>query len=398
MKTEARQEGAIRLAATSGAARGETIEALALELDEVVVGTRRLDLATLAERPSKPLANPARVKLVLEGGDQERILARADEQGVAITSFESAQGCEVRVHALRTGQRRALAVGQPKTLAASISPNGKCVIVLDEEGGVLCYDVAALAYPDSARARKPPPGSRASIDLARGARLWLVAAGTSIEVRMMRDEKAVATVDLPPLGDEVTCAIFLPDASGFLVGTADGVVMRFELLLDRVGSSRDARVAAIADGVDAAIAGTSWTRYAPRVDVYDERTENGRTTLYFVADHYEYHQLRHGVRDRVPRRHCDPPHDQRPALPRLRQRPGRARRLVDGGCGRGRGREVLRRGPASIRLMLPSARREARYDATAPHSQDEGGARRGPDPLRLVHHPGLSGLSLPVAR
>lgn len=292
MDTEARLEGAVRLTATSGSARGETIEALALEFEEVVAGTRRLDLATLAERPSKPLANPARVKLVLE--EQERILARNDEQGVAVTSIESAAGYEVRLHALRTGKKSALAVGQARTLAANVSPDGKCVIVLDEGGRVLCYDIKSPSYPDSASARKPPPGKPASIELARGSRLWLVAAGTSIEVRMMRDEKPVATVDLPALGNEVTCAMFLPDASGFLVGTAEGVVMRFELLVDRVGTTREAYVAAITDGVSAAIAGTSWTRYAPRVDVYDERTENGRTTLYFVADLYESHQAQSG--------------------------------------------------------------------------------------------------------
>lgn len=292
MKTEPRVDGAVRLAATSGSARGETIEALALEFEEVVAGTRRLDLATLAERPPKPLANPARVKLVLE--EHERILARNDEQGVAVTSIESARGCEVRIHALRTRRTSALAVDQPKALAAAISLDGKCVIVLHEGGRVLCYDIKAPSYPDSASAREPPAGKRASIDLARGSRLWLAAAGTSIEVRMMSDVKPVAAIELPELGNEVTCAMFLPDVSGFLVGTAEGVVMRYELLVDRVGTSREAQLAAIADGVDAAIAGTTWTRYEPRVDVYDERTENGRTTLYFVADHYEYHQAQSG--------------------------------------------------------------------------------------------------------
>jgi hypothetical protein len=288
-----RHEGLVRLAATSSP--GESVEALAVDCTEVVAGTsRRLDLTTLEERPRKPLVRPAHAKIVLEGVDQERILAVAPEQGVAITSFDSGQGCEVRAHALRTGKKRGLAVGQPTTLAASISPDGKSVLVLDKEGHVLRYDLTTLAYPDSASAQKPAPGRRASIDLARGGRLWLVSTGSSIEVRMMNDAKAVATVDLSPLADDVTCAIFLPDGSGFLAGTARGIVMRFELLLDRVGSSRDARVAAIADAVDAEIAGTRWTRHAPRVDVYDERTENGRTTLYFVADHYEYHQAQSG--------------------------------------------------------------------------------------------------------
>jgi hypothetical protein len=292
-KAALRHGGSVRLAATSE--RGETVESLALDGNEVVAGSsRRLDLATLEERPSKPLQRPAHARIVLEGGDQERILALAPEQGVAITSFVSKRGDEVRLHALRTGKRHELAVGQRKMVAAGVSPNGKCAIVLDEEGRVLCYDLATLAYPCSARARKPQHGKRASIQVARGGRLWLASAGASIEVRMMSDEKAVATVDLTPLGDEVTSAIFLPDGSGFLAGTAQGVVMRFELLLDRVGPSREARNAAIADAVDASIAGTRWSRYAPRVDVYDERSENGRTTLYFVADHYEYHHAQSG--------------------------------------------------------------------------------------------------------
>ena len=70
--------------------------------------------------------------------------------------------------------------------------------------------------------------------------------------------------------------------------------MRYELLLDRVGASREARIAAIADAVDAAIAGARWIRYSPRVDVYDERADGGRTTLYFVSDDYEYNQAQSG--------------------------------------------------------------------------------------------------------
>ena len=292
-KIAPRYDGAVRLAATSES--GEPVESLALQGDEVVAGgARRLDLATLSERPSKPLAPLAHSRIVLEGGDQERILVLAPERGVAISAVASERGDEVRLHDLRAGKRRGLAVGQRTMLAASVSPNGKVVILLDEEGSVLCYDLSTRAYPSSARARKPARGKRASIDLARNSRLWLAAAGALVEVRMMNDEKAVATVDLSPLADQVTSAIFLPDASGFLAGTARGVVMRFELLLDRVGSSRDARTAAIADAVDAAIAGTQWRRYAPRVEVYDERTGSGRTTLYFVADHYEYHHAQSG--------------------------------------------------------------------------------------------------------
>jgi len=288
-----RHDGAVRLAATSEP--GEPVESLALQGNEVVAGgARRLDLETLRERPSKPLAPLAHSRIVLEGGDQERMLVLAPERGVAISAIASERGDEIRLHDLRAGARRALAIGQCTTLAAGVSPTGKVVILLDEQGRVLCYDLTNLAYPASARARKPARGKRASVDLARSSRLWLAAAGALIEVRMMNDEKAVATVDLSPLGDEVASAIFLPDASGFLAGTARGVVMRFELLLDRVGSSRDARIAAIADAVDADIAGRRWSRYAPRVEVYDERTESGRTTLYFVADHYEYHHAQSG--------------------------------------------------------------------------------------------------------
>jgi hypothetical protein len=287
-----RHEGAIRLVAVSKA--NDAVESLALDGEEVVVdGSRRLDLATLAERPSKLLHRP-HPRIVLEGGEQERILALAPEQGVAVSALASEAGSEVRLHELRTGRRRALAVGQARTLAASVSSDGKSVIVLDEEGRILCYDVSTFAYPGSARSRKPPPGKRASIDLAPGGRLWLVAAGPSIEVRMMSDEKALATVDLSPLADDVTSVIFLPGGSGFLAGTARGVVMRYELLLDRVGISREARVAVIADAVDAAIAGTRWIRHGPRVEVYDERAECGRTTLYFVADHYEYNHAQSG--------------------------------------------------------------------------------------------------------
>lgn len=288
-----RHEGAVRLAATSE--RGEAVDSLALDDQEVVAGSsRRLDLATLGERPSKPLERPAHAKIILDGGGQERILALAPEQGVAISALASEHGDEVRLHDLRSGRTRGLAVRQRTTLAASVSPSGKGVIVLNDEGSVLHYDLSTLAYPSSARARKPERGKRASVDLARGGRLWLAAAGPSIEVRMMNDEKAVASVDLSPLGDEVASVLFLSDASGFLAGTARGVVLRFELLLDRVGSSRDARIAAIADAVDAAMAGTRWLRFAPHVEVYDERTESGRTTLYFVADHYEYHHAQSG--------------------------------------------------------------------------------------------------------
>jgi hypothetical protein len=70
--------------------------------------------------------------------------------------------------------------------------------------------------------------------------------------------------------------------------------MRFELLLDRVGSSREARLRAIADAVDAAMSEGRWLRYEPRVEVYDERTEGERTTLDFVADHYEYNHAQSG--------------------------------------------------------------------------------------------------------
>ena len=291
-KRAPRLEGAIRLVAVSKA-NGQ-IESLELDGEEVVVdGSRRLDLATLAERPSKPLHRPPHPKIVLEEG-KERILALAPEQGVAISSFVSGQGSEVRFHELRTGRKRALAVGQPRTLAAGISPNGKGVIVLDEEGRVLCYDVSTRAYPGSARIRKPAPGKRASIALAPGRRLWLAATGPSIEVRMMSDEKASATVDLSPIGDDVTSVIFLPGGNGLLAGTARGVVLRYELLLDRVGTSREARIAVIADTVDAAIAGTRWIRYNPRIDVYDERIDGSRTTLYFVADHYEYNHAQSG--------------------------------------------------------------------------------------------------------
>jgi len=288
-----RLDGAIRLAARSEP--GDPVDALALDGQEVVAGSsRRLDLATLGERPSKQYARPAHAAIVLEGGDQERLLALGPEQGVAISALASERGHEVRLHDLRAGKRRGLAVGQKKTLAAGISPNGKGVIVLDEEGRVLHYDLATQAYPTSTRARRPEPGKPACVELARGGRLWLAAAGASVEVRMMHDEHAVATVDLSPLGDEATSVLFLPDTSGLLVGTARGVVMRFELLLDRVGSSREARVAVIADAVDAAFARTRWLRYAPRVEIYDERTESGRTTLYFVADHYEYHHAQSG--------------------------------------------------------------------------------------------------------
>lgn len=110
----------------------------------------------------------------------------------------------------------------------------------------------------------------------------------------MTDEKAVATVDLAPVGEDVTSAMFLPDASGFVVGTARGVVMRFELLLDRIGSGREARLAAVADAVDAAMSEGRWLRFEPRIEVYDEATEGGRTTLYFVADHYEYNHAQSG--------------------------------------------------------------------------------------------------------
>ena len=291
-KRAPRLEGAIRLAAVSKA--NGPVESLALDGEEVVVdGSRRLDLLTLGERPSKALHPAQHPKIVLEG-DRERILALAPEQGVAITSFVSEQGSEVRFHELRLGRKRALAVGQSRMLAAGISPNCKGVILLDEEGRVLCYDVSTRAYPSSAHVRKPAPGKRASIALAPGQRLWLVAVGPSIEVRMMNDEKALATVDLLPLADDVTNAIFLPGAGGLLCGTARGVVMRCELLLDRVDATREARIAVIADAVDAAIAGTSWMRCNPRVDVYDERADGGRTTLYFVADDYEYHQAQSG--------------------------------------------------------------------------------------------------------
>jgi hypothetical protein len=285
-----RHEGAVRLVATSGS--GEPIESLALDDQEVVAGSsRRLELATLHERAAKPLEPPAPAPIVGEG---ERILALTPETGTAISTFASESGEEVRLHTPPAGKTRVLAVGQRRTLAASISRNGSSVIVLDEEGHVLCYDLSTSAYPGSARTRKPGRGKRASIDLARGGRLWMAAAGPFIEVRMMNDAKAVATVDLSPVGDEVTSVRFLADASGFIVGTTRGVVMRFELLLDRIGSSREARVAAIADAVDAALAGTRWIRYAPRVEIYDERTANGRTTLYFVAEHYEYHHAQSG--------------------------------------------------------------------------------------------------------
>jgi hypothetical protein len=281
------------LAATS--APGELVETLAIDGTEVVAGTsRRLDLTTLEERPSRPLVRPPHAKIELEGVDQERILALAPEPGVAITSFDSGHGCEVRAHGLRSGKKRVLAGSQPTTLAASISPDGESVLILDKEGRVLRYELRTLAYPSSASVPKPAPGKRTSMDLARGGRLWLVSTGSSLEVRMMDDANPVATVDLSPVADEVTCAIFLPDGSGLLAGTARGIIMRFVLLLDHVGSSRDARVAAISDAVDAAIAGAGWNHYAPRIDVYDERTVNGRTTLYFVADHYEYHQAQSG--------------------------------------------------------------------------------------------------------
>src|SRR5690606_4370620 len=125
-------------------------------------------------------------------------------------------------------------------------------------------------------------------------RLWVVATGYSVDVRMMNDAATVATVDLLPIADEVTSVLLLPDETGVLAGTARGAVMRFELLLDQVGASREARVAVIADAVDAAIAETRWLRFSPRVDVYDERTEGGRTTLYFVADRYEYDHAQSG--------------------------------------------------------------------------------------------------------
>lgn len=288
-KIAPRCEGAARLAATSGS--GDAVEALALDDQEVVVGSaRRLDLATLSERPAKPLERPAQI--VLEDG--ERVLALSRESGVTLSALASESGDEVRAHLVRTGKKRTIAVGQRSMLAAGISPDGKGVIVLDEDGRVLCYDLSTHVYPGSARARQPPRGKRASMDLARGGRLWIAAAGASIEVRLMNDDKALATVDLSPLADVVTSVRFLPDASGFLAGTARGTVMRFELLLDRIGSGRDARIATIADAVDAAIAGKRWLRYAPRVEVYDERTDSGRTTLYFVAGHYEYHHAQSG--------------------------------------------------------------------------------------------------------
>lgn len=288
-----RHEGAVRLAATSEP--GDEIDALALDGEEVVAGgSRRLDLATLRERTPKPLEHRAPAAIVLDGGGQERVLALAPECGLAVSALTSEHGDEVRLHWLRSRTMRAVAIRRPTILAASISPNGRSIVILDETGHVSCYDLSSRPYPSSARARNVERGGRASIDLARDGRLWVVAAGASVEVHLMSDDEPVATVDLSPLGDQATSVRFLPDAGGFLVGTARGVVMRFELLLDRVGASRDARIAAIADAVDAAIAGTCWRRYAPRVEVYDERTESGRTTLYFVADHYEYHHAQSG--------------------------------------------------------------------------------------------------------
>ena len=289
--TQIRFAGAIRHGATS--APGDRVDVLALDGEHVVAGhVRRLDLATLREQPPKPLERPAPAPVPLVLDAEERILALAPERGLAITTLHSAGGAEVRVRVLATGKKRALAVCQRTTAAARFSPDGRFALVLDGDGGVLRYDLRSDAYPGSARARKPEPGKRACVDVARGGRLWLAATGSSIEVRLMNAEKA--TVDLAPVDHDVTCAMFLPDASGVVVGTARGVVMRFELLLDRIGSSREARVAAIADEVDAAMSEGRWLRLEPRVEVYDEVTEGGRTTLHFVADHYEYNHAQSG--------------------------------------------------------------------------------------------------------
>ena len=289
-------QGAVRLAATSKPGEPVASLAVALEEEEIVVGSsRRLALTTLGERPAKPYEPLTYAAIELDESEQERILAIAPERGIAIATFVAEGRHGVRQRHLRSNATRDLAVGQRPMVAAAVAPDGKSVLVLDEEGRVLRYDLTTLAFPTSAAARPPAPGKRACLDVGRNGRLWLAASGGSIEVRMMRDEKPLASVDLSSLGEDVTSVLFLPDGRGFLAGTSRGVVRRFELLVDRVGASREARVAAIVDAVDEAIAGTHWERYQPRVEIYEERNEEtGLTTLSFVADHYEYHHAQSG--------------------------------------------------------------------------------------------------------
>lgn len=286
--------GAVRLVATSEP--GAPVESLVLDAEEIVAGSpRRLDLATLGDLPPRPYEPRDQPAIALDDAAQERILTIAAEQGVAISTFVSEGRHGARLHELRSRSKRDLAVGQRPIVAAAIAPNGKSAIVLDEGGLVLRYDLPTRAFPASVSAREPSAGKRACLDIGLDGRLWLSASAGWIEVRRMRDAEPLATVDLSPLGEDVTSVRFLRDGRGFLAGTSRGVVRRFELLVDHVGTTREARVAVIADAVDAAIARTRWDRYEPRVDVYDERSaESGLTTLYFVADHYESHQAQSG--------------------------------------------------------------------------------------------------------
>lgn len=288
-----RCRGAIRLVARSRA--GEPVEALDLADDEVVVGEgRRLDARTLAERGARPHHPPERPTLALEGGDDERVLVVAPERRLAVSAWSTAGGDEVRLHPLRSATRRVLAVHQPRTVAAAIAPDGRSVLVWNEEGGVLRYDLAGGGAPATTRAHRPAPGRPAFLGIGDDTRVWIAASGPTLEVRRARAVTPLATVDLAPLADEVRSLLVVPDDDELLVGTSRGLVLRFALTVDRVGSSPEARLAAIVDAADAAFAGTRWIGTEPRVEVYDQRTVGPRLVQYFVADDHQVHQAQSG--------------------------------------------------------------------------------------------------------